>query len=282
MASCDILGTVKENDRLTTPQTTVSRVRWKSIALPPEHGSWGFLLEPILLGLLVAPSLAGVMMALAVLGAFLMRHPLKIAFTDWRRGKRYARTKTAEQFIAGYGLLALVGLVGAITLAGIDILFPALLVVPLAVLQLFGYVCNEGRNVLPELAGASAIAISVSCMTLASGESLRTALFLWVVLLARNIPSILYIRARLRLDKGTPVEAIPTYLSNLGAVLGVMVLTLAGYTSILSLVALLILAARAAYGLSPYRRNIRVQIIGVLEMFYGLRGVLLTAIGSTL
>jgi len=119
MASCDILGTVKENDRLTTPQTTVSRVRWKSIALPPEHGSWGFLLEPILLGLLVAPSLAGVMMALAVLGAFLMRHPLKIAFTDWRRGKRYARTKTAEQFIAGYGLLALVGLVGAITLAGI-------------------------------------------------------------------------------------------------------------------------------------------------------------------
>jgi len=119
-------------------------------------------------------------------------------------------------------------------------------------------------------------------MTLASGESLRTALFLWVVLLARNIPSILYIRARLRLDKGKPVEAIPTYLSNLGAVLGVMVLTLAGYTSILSLVALLILAARAAYGLSPYRRNIRVQIIGVLEMFYGLLVVLLTAIGSTL
>ncbi|HEX3052153.1 MAG TPA: YwiC-like family protein [Aggregatilineaceae bacterium] len=267
---------------MTIPQTAVSRVRWKSIAIPPEHGSWGFLLEPILLGLLVAPSLAGVMMSLAVLGAFLMRHPLKIAFTDWRRGKRYARTKTAERFVVGFGALAAAGLFSAVALAGIDILLPVLLVVPLALLQLFSYVQNEGRNVLPELAGAGAIAISVSSIALAGGESQRTALLLWLVLLARNIPSILYIRARLRLDKGKPVEAIPTYLSNLVAVLGVTVLTLVAYTSILSLVALLILAARAVYGLSPYRRNIRVQVIGVLEMIYGLLVVILTALGYTL
>ena len=38
--------------------TTTPSVRLKAIALPPEHGAWGFLLEPIVLGLLVAPSLA--------------------------------------------------------------------------------------------------------------------------------------------------------------------------------------------------------------------------------
>ena len=30
------------------------RVRLKSIALPPEHGAWGFLLEPLLAGLIAA------------------------------------------------------------------------------------------------------------------------------------------------------------------------------------------------------------------------------------
>ncbi|NLF76347.1 MAG: hypothetical protein GX573_11665, partial [Chloroflexi bacterium] len=44
------------------------RVRLKSIALPPEHGAWGFLLEPLLAGLLIAPSWAGLCLALGVIG----------------------------------------------------------------------------------------------------------------------------------------------------------------------------------------------------------------------
>ena len=46
------------------------RVRLKSIALPPEHGAWGFLLEPLLAGLLIAPSWAGLCLALGVIGPF--------------------------------------------------------------------------------------------------------------------------------------------------------------------------------------------------------------------
>jgi hypothetical protein len=110
MASCDILGTVKENDRLTTPQTTYHALRWKSIALPPEHVPGDFCWNHFI-RFAGCPIISWCDDGACGVGAFLMRHPLKIAFTDWRRGKRYARTKTAEQFIAGYGLLALVGLV---------------------------------------------------------------------------------------------------------------------------------------------------------------------------
>ncbi|VAV92581.1 Putative membrane-spanning protein, partial [hydrothermal vent metagenome] len=39
----------------TPKRTGTSRVNVRSIALPTEHGGWGFTLEPILLGLLVAP-----------------------------------------------------------------------------------------------------------------------------------------------------------------------------------------------------------------------------------
>ena len=45
--------------------TDAQRVRLRSIALPTEHGGWGFTLEPILLGLLVAPTWAGFGLAVA-------------------------------------------------------------------------------------------------------------------------------------------------------------------------------------------------------------------------
>ena len=45
----------------------------RSVALPTEHGGWGFLAEPILPGLLVAPSWAGLLLSLAALAVFLDR-----------------------------------------------------------------------------------------------------------------------------------------------------------------------------------------------------------------
>ncbi len=184
--------------------TATNNVRLKSIALPPEHGAWGFLLEPVVLGLLIAPSLAGGFLALAVVGAFLIRHPLKLAFTDWRRGKRYARTALAERVILAYGVLTIIGLVLAIALAGWEIMLPLLMAAPLVLMMLASYVQNRGRELIPELAGASALAVTASGVALAGGASSQTAFALWVILNARNIPSILYVRARLRLEKEKP------------------------------------------------------------------------------
>jgi len=40
-------------------------VPWKAVALPAEHGGWGLLAEPVVLGLVSAPSAAGICLALA-------------------------------------------------------------------------------------------------------------------------------------------------------------------------------------------------------------------------
>ena len=53
-------------------------VSLKGLALPTEHGSWGILIEPLLLGLVVAPSLAGVVVAGLVSAVFLTRSPLRL------------------------------------------------------------------------------------------------------------------------------------------------------------------------------------------------------------
>ncbi|GIW24085.1 MAG: hypothetical protein KatS3mg069_0352 [Meiothermus sp.] len=65
-----------------TAQPKTVQVPLKTVALPNEHGGWGFTLEPILLGLLVAPSWAGLGLGVFALAAFFTRHPLKLWLAD--------------------------------------------------------------------------------------------------------------------------------------------------------------------------------------------------------
>ena len=44
------------------------RAGWRGVAVPTEHGGWGFTLEPILLGLLVAHSATAWEISAAALG----------------------------------------------------------------------------------------------------------------------------------------------------------------------------------------------------------------------
>ena len=97
--------------------TPTPRVSIRSIALPTEHGGWGFTLEPILLGLLVAYSAAAWELSVAALAVFLARRPFRLLMTDLVRRRWLRRTSVAASFAFGYGLLALLGLVGALVTA---------------------------------------------------------------------------------------------------------------------------------------------------------------------
>jgi len=78
------------------------KVRLKSVALPIEHGSWGFLFEPLVAGLAIAPSKASPWIAGLVIGAFLIRQPLKIFLADRRSGRWLPQTKYAVTFLFLY------------------------------------------------------------------------------------------------------------------------------------------------------------------------------------
>ena len=254
-------------------------IRWKAIAIPPEHGAWGFLLEPILLGLLVAPSWAGFWLALAMFGVFLVRQPLKIALLDWRRGKRYSRTLLAERFTLIYSIPAILGFLAAVWLAGYAILIPLLIATPLMAILFIGYLQNRGRAALPELAGAVAMAVTASSLALAGDKSAATAFALWGILAARDIPSILYVRARLHLERDKPFSWPLIIGSNLLGIVGVTALVVVDYAPVLAVIAISILTARAIHGLSPYRPRVKTQTLGFQEMGFGLLVVILTAIG---
>src|SRR5215813_9262916 len=88
------------------------KVPAKSIALPVEHGAWGFLFEPLIAGLILAPSVAAPFITLFAVGTFLTRQPLKFALGDWLQKRRLPRTDVARRFVAVFGGITAVGLVG--------------------------------------------------------------------------------------------------------------------------------------------------------------------------
>lgn len=262
--------------------TAQPRVNLKNIALPASHGGWGFLLEPILLGLWVAPSVAGLWLAVAALGAFLAQQPLKLALTDWRKKRRYPRSVWAERFSVLYLGTAAAGIVLAWLTASQPFWLPIGLAAPLALVQLWFDAQNRGREFIPELFGAGALGALASAVAMAAGWPLSLALALWVILLARAFGSIVYVRARLRLERGQTVNKTPVWAAHGTGLLAVAALALLGLAPWLAAAALVLLLGRALTGLSVYRQAVAPKIVGFQEMAYGLLTVALTAVGYAL
>jgi hypothetical protein len=257
----------------------LSKVNVRSVALPVEHGGWSFLAEPVVLGLLVAPSAAGFAIAVATSAGFLIRHPGRMFWKNRQRLDVSPRFRLAGKFAVGYGLVAAAGLAAAWALAGIRPLVPFIIAGPFFLLFAVYDVRHEARLLLPELLAPAAIAVSAPAIALAGGWTAQAALVLWVLLVLRFIPTVLYIRARLRLERDKPYDASASNTAHGAAVLAGGGLAGAGLAPWLSVVGLGVLLVRAVVGLSRYHRPAAAKVIGFSEVAYGTLFVLLTAVG---
>jgi hypothetical protein len=257
----------------------LNRVNVRSVALPVEHGGWSFLAEPLVLGLLVAPSVAGFAIAVATSAGFLIRHPGRMFWKNRQRLDVSPRYGLARKFAAGYSLVAAAGLGTAWALAGIRPLVPFIIAGPFFLLFAVYDVRHEARLLLPELLAPAAVAVSAPAIALAGGWTAQAALVLWVLLVLRFIPTVLYIRARLRLERDKPHEAAASNTAHGAAVLAGGGLAGAGLAPWLSVVGLGVLLVRAVVGLSRYHRPATAKVIGFSEVAYGSLFVLLTAVG---
>lgn len=255
------------------------RPRLRSVALPAEHGGWGFLLEPILLGLLAAPSLAGLWLGLAALAVFLVHQPLKIAIKDWRKGKNDARTRMAWRFAIIYSIAGLVAFILALTTTAHPFWPSLLLALPFALIQLRHESSGRGRELIPEITGAVALLATAPAIAQAAGWSMPLAFGMWLILTMRTVISILYVRARLRLERGEAIQRAPVWISHvisLAAAAGMAAAQLIPWSAT-TIMALLL--GRAALGLSSYRRPARAKSIGFMEIGYGMLLVAVAAVG---
>lgn len=263
-----------------TPGTAPSRqprAAWRAVALPDEHGGWGLTAEPALLGLIVAPSWAGAALAVAAIVAFLVRTPLKLVLVDRWRHRWLPRTGLAARIAAvELAMLAALALVAGAR-AGWSWLVPVVLAAPLVGVELWFDMRSRGRRLVPELAGAVGIAAVAAAVALAGGASVRLAAALWLVLAARSITTIPFVRVQIvRLRRGTGPVAVSDRAQLAGAAvalaaIAVDVAAAAGATFILVLTALQARWVR--------RPPVPAKVLGFRQLGIGIGLVLVTAAG---
>ena len=273
-------GGLVAKPRKSLVMTNRPRLPLRSIALPSEHGVWGLWLEPSLLGLLLAPGWAGLALTGAALAALLAQHPLSLLLADRRRRVWHPRTRLAGIFGLAYVGVAIALFAAALRLSDSPAwLIPLLVAAPLALVQLTFDLQHQSRRLLPELAGACALGALASSIALAGGWPAAPAWTLWGLLAARTLPTIFYVRTRLRLERGENPNLLPTWLSHLGALAVALTLVAVSLAPWLSLIAFAVLLARAALGTSRWRQPVRATVIGFREIGFGLLTVAILAIG---
>lgn len=251
--------------------------KWRSIALPVEHGGWGFTLEPALLGLLVVPSAAAWELAIASLAVFLARRPVKLVLTDIVRRRWLPRTTVAGSFAVLYGLVALAGVTGAIVTAVAPFWQPLLVAVPLAAIALYADAHSQSRTLPAEIAGSVAMGGTVTMIALADGWEAGPAFGLWLVLAARAVATVVLVRAQIRRVHDRPPDVNRVY-----AVQGATVATL-GMAAAVDLVPWLSVVALGAVAVLAYRSlthpPVEAKTVGWTQVVVGLVVVMMTAIG---
>lgn len=257
-----------------------ARSTLRSVAMPSEHGGWGLTLEPVLLGLLVAHSWAGLLVGVAAFGAFLVRTPAKLVGVDLRRGRRLPRTRVAALVAAAEALLIAAAVAAATALAGWRWWGPLLVAAPFVAIEASYDVRSRGRRLVPELCGAAGIAAAAAAVALAGGASARLAGAVWLILAARSIGAIPFVRAQIaRARRGlTDTRGTDAAQAASIALAAAAVLVDGGTTAALAAISVVAIAqARWSRHDPP-----PVKVIGLRQMAIGLALVAVTAAGIAL
>ena len=234
----------------------------RPLALPAEHGAWALLLEPLVLALLVAPSRPGLLIAAGAVAGFLARHPLKLAAQDFRRKRRYPRTAVCVALAFAYGSIAVISLALAARDAGAMPLLALAGALPFAGLQFALDVGNRGRSMVAELCGAAAPAAIAAAIAVAASS--RLVIPLLILICARSIPAVLYVR--FALHGGSRVVVLAAHAAAIAAAI------LCGPVLAVAAMGLLFARAMTQPALTP-------KAIGLREIGWGMVTITLIAAG---
>jgi hypothetical protein len=265
-----------------TPPAARPKTKLKGIAFPTEHGAWGMVFEPLVAALAVTFSVAGLAVAVAFLGAFLMRQPLKVLMAERAAGRRMPQGVPARRYLAIYGLIFLAGAIAALLTTSFYNFWPLIIAAPLAMIQTYYDSARQSRKLAPELAGAVAISSSAAVIALTGGWTAAQALVLWLIMVARAVPSIFYVRERLLLEKGKPFAYYAPVLLSAAAVAAVALAAYLAHAPWLAAAVMAVLLVRAALGLSRFSKRRKAMQIGVFEVVFGAMTVLAIILGYRL
>jgi len=239
----------------------------RQLFLPKEHGSWSLALEPIALALLVAPSAAGAALALAGTAGFFTRRPLKLAVTLPAGDPRRVPARNGAIFFAA---LAAFALAGAAIHGPVRALWPLLLAAPFGALFLWFDLRNAAREAEAELAGSTVFALLPASGALLAGWPAPASLALAALALARSVPTVLTVRAYLRLGKGEAPSRLVPIVAACVALATVALLARPALVPSAATAVSGVFLVRTCWLVSPLRPRWPARRVGVIEAVLGV------------
>ena len=109
------------------------------IALPQDHGSWVFILSPLLIGLFAGGNFspASINLAIAAMSAFLLRQPVSIAVKAYAGRRPRTDLPAARFWMLIYGTILLLAIVGLVAEGYFYILYLAVPGIPVFAWHLY-------------------------------------------------------------------------------------------------------------------------------------------------
>ncbi|MFN8015134.1 MAG: YwiC-like family protein [Acidimicrobiia bacterium] len=253
------------------------RALWVQVGVPHEHGGWSLTLEPVVLGLLIAWSWPGFALGVVATLAFIARTPLKIVLVDmWR--KRWLERTTFALVLVAVEVAVMCALFIVVMKTAQSTLFvvPLLIAVPLVLMELYFDMRSKSRRLVPELAGTLGISSVAAAIVVAGGGALSLGIGLWIILSARAVAAISYVRVQMFRTRN---KEYVHWHSDLAQALAVAAVLIAWRLGLASLLAVSAIATIAIFNVVAIRGPlVKMKNVGVQQMLFGLAVINSTAI----
>lgn len=192
---------------------TKAKLFRKHVAIPQDHGSWVFILSPLLVGIFAGSAFtpASFNLVIAALAAFMLRQPATMLIKVYARRRSRDELPAARFWFALYAALALVALAGLILNGFAYLLYLAVPGVPVFAWHLWLVSKREERRqVNVEVIATGVLSLAApAAFWVGIGRYEADGWWLWALVWVQTAASIVY--AYLRLEQR---ELGPGYASS--------------------------------------------------------------------
>jgi hypothetical protein len=188
----------------------MNKIFRRHIALPQDHGSWVFILSPLLIGLFAGKHFtpASINLIIAAMGAFLLRQPVSIAVKAYSGRRSRADLPAARFWMVVYGVIILLALAELIIAGFFFVLYLAIPGIPVFAWHLYLVSKRaERKQAGVEILATGALALAApAAYWVGIGNYDPRGWILWLLTWLQSAASIVY--AYLRLEQRTQAEAM--------------------------------------------------------------------------
>ncbi len=245
------------------------------IAFPQEHGSWGFFLEPLALGLIVAYSYEGLLVALGSFFIFLAHQPVRIFFDG--KTAQSDKSKSFAVLLVYLGVAAL-SLWKAIVMVNLSSMLPFFVAIALMSGFLLVELKTRKENFIARLIPPLAVDLIAVTIVNAGGWDIPKSVAFYWVLLGRSVTTSFYIHEKLKKLRKQKFDAGYIFASHAVILIALTFTAWSGLTPYLAMVSVVVLLIRSAIGLKTEKKT-NVRKIGLWEFAHGIIFVAINAIG---